>query len=459
MTKQRILFIEDDPAGRELGLFNLKKAGYLTDEAKDGTEGLGLFSARRYDLVITDLKMPGISGMDVLREIKSQRPRVPVIVVTAYGNVNRAVEAMKLGAQDFIGKPFNRDHLLLVVEKALESCALEQEVQELRIKATGIERPIVQASSAMKHLLETADRVAASGATVLITGESGTGKELLARRVHVRSDRAQGPFVALNCAAVPKELLESELFGHTKGSFTGATKERLGRFRQANGGTMFLDEVAEIPIEMQGKLLRVLQERLVDVVGMDTPLPIDSRVIAATNKDLRKRIEDGSFREDLYFRLNVVELHIPPLRERLDDLEPLVEHFVDKHSGSRELVIPEELFDELRGRSWPGNARELENVCERLAILARGDELSIDDLPPSGPDDADAVGSAKRDTPDEWPPLPPEGLSLMELERHVIQRVLELMQWNIAKAARYLDVPRHILTYRMEKFGIRRPHP
>jgi two-component system NtrC family response regulator len=458
MTTKRILFIEDDPAGRELGLFNLKKAGYRTDEAQDGAGGLKLFSSRNYDLVITDLKMPGVSGMDVLREVKKQDPQMPVIVVTAYGNMERAVEAMKLGAYDFIGKPFNRDHLLLAVEKALERSALRREVKELRIKATGVERPLIHASKVMKKLLETADRVASSEATVLITGESGTGKELVARRVHVRSGRAQGPFVAINCAAVPRELLESELFGHTKGAFTGATKERLGRFRQAHGGTMFLDEVAEIPIEMQGKLLRVLQERVVDVVGRDEPLHVDTRVIAATNKDLRLRIDESSFREDLYFRLNVVELHIPPLRERPEDLKPLVEHFVDKHSGSRELEIPKELFNELHGRPWPGNARELENICERLTILAQGDELSLDDLPPRAKGDRGTFMATRNEAHDEWPPLPPDGLSLMELERRVIERVLEMKTWNISQAARYLEVPRHILTYRMEKFGIRRPH-
>lgn len=446
MATERILFVEDDPAGRELGLFNLQKAGYQADGAPDGAEGLRLFDANDFDLVITDLKMPGVSGLDVLREVKKHKPAVPVIVVTAYGNVERAVEAMRLGAFDFIGKPFSRDHLLLAVEKALESSALRREVKALRIKAKGVERPLVFTSPAMAQLVETADRVAASDATVLITGQSGTGKELLARRVHVRSSRAEGPFVALSCATVPRELLESELFGHNKGSFTGATQQRLGRFRQAHGGTIFLDEIAEIPIEMQGKLLRVLQERIVDVVGSDTPVPVDTRVIAATNQDLLERIEQGLFREDLYYRLNVVELTIPPLSQRPEDIEPLLHHFVAKQSGSRELDIPAGLVGELKGRRWPGNVRQLENLCERLVILARGNALSLDDLPHH---------SVRRAKP--WPPLPSEGLPLMELERQVIERVLEKERWNIARAARYLAVPRHILTYRMEKFGIRRP--
>jgi two-component system NtrC family response regulator len=344
----------------------------------------------------------------------------------------------------------------LAVDKALSNCALQREVQELRIKATGVERPLIYASTAMKRLIDMVDRVAPSEATVLISGESGTGKELLARRLHVKSRRAHGPFVALNCAAVPRELLESELFGHTRGAFTGATRERLGRFRQARGGTIFLDEVAEIPLDMQSKLLRVLQERVVDVVGKDGSVTVDARVIAATNRDLRARVEEGDFREDLYFRLNVVELHVPPLRDRLEDITPLVDHFVDKHAGGRELGIPEPLYATLRRRQWPGNARELENICERLTILAQGDELSLEDLPPEKahrggrPQDGPVFGT-------EWPPLPPEGLSLVELERRVIERVLAQMGWNISRAARYLEVPRHVLCYRMEKFGIRRP--
>lgn len=468
VAKNRILLVEDDPGGRELGLFNLKKAGYHVDAAVNGSEGLELFAHHHYDCVITDLKMPGVSGMDVLHEVRKQDPQIPVIVVTAYGNVERAVEAMKLGASDFIGKPFNREHLLLSVEKALDNRAMRKELRELRIQASGVERPFLFASGAMKKLADMADRVATSEATVLITGESGTGKELLARRLHARGSRAHGPFIAVNCAAVPAELLESELFGHKKGAFTGATKDRQGRFRQARNGTLFLDEIAELPMKMQGKLLRVLQERVVDVLGTDEPVSVDVRVIAATNKNLEERIKDGLFREDLYFRLNVVELSIPPLRDRLDDLKLLAKHFVEKHSRGREIEIPDELFGVLRGHSWPGNARELENICERLTILAQDTLLSIDDLPPTlkKPTKIGKISPSNRErkpnpidphSSEGWPPLPPDGLSLVELEQQVIERVLELKHWNIAQAARYLRVPRHILTYRMEKFGIRRP--
>ncbi|MGZ9148132.1 MAG: sigma-54-dependent transcriptional regulator, partial [Candidatus Deferrimicrobiaceae bacterium] len=256
MKSGRILFIDDDRAGREVALFNLRKAGYKVEAASDGTEGLAIFSQGKFDLVITDLKMPGISGMEVLRRIRKGSRDIPVLVITAFGNVDTAVEAMKEGAYDFIGKPFHRDQLLLAVEKALDRRRLAAEVRDLRIRVSGVGRDVVSVSAAMRRLLEVADRVAPTDATVLLTGESGTGKEILARRIHVRSLRAEGPFVAVDCAAIPADLLESELFGHARGAFTGAGRDRPGRFRQASGGTLFLDEVAEIPAPLQGKLLR-----------------------------------------------------------------------------------------------------------------------------------------------------------------------------------------------------------
>ncbi|MBE0569346.1 MAG: sigma-54-dependent Fis family transcriptional regulator, partial [Deltaproteobacteria bacterium] len=286
----RILFIDDDPAGREVALFNLRKAGYEVTAASDGREGLDAFAAAPFDLVITDLKMPGVPGMEVLRSVRAQAPEVPVLVITAFGNVETAVSAMKEGAYDFIGKPFHRDQLLLSVDKALERRRLAAEVRDLRVRAAGVEREIVFASGAMRSLVEMADRVARTEATVLITGESGTGKELIARRIHARSPRAEGAFVEVNCAAIPAELLESELFGHVRGAFTGAVRDRTGRFRQASGGTLFLDEVAEIPPALQGKLLRAIQEKAVDPVGADASVPADARILAATNRDLSGRI-------------------------------------------------------------------------------------------------------------------------------------------------------------------------
>jgi len=449
----RILFIDDDWAGREVALFNLRKAGYKVEAASDGTEGLAIFSQGKFDLVITDLKMPGIPGMEVLRKVRAGSPDVPVLVITAFGNVETAVAAMKEGAYDFIGKPFHRDQLLLAVSKALDRRRLATEVRDLRIRVAGVGRDVVSVSAAMRRLLEVADRVAPTDATVLLTGESGTGKEVLARRIHVRSLRAEGPFVAVNCAAIPSELLESELFGHARGAFTGAVRDRVGRFRQASGGTVFLDEVAEIPTALQGKLLRALQERVVDPVGGDAPVPVDVRILAATNRDLGARIRDGSFREDLYYRLNVVELAVPPLRERPDDIPPLVQRFVSEFAAGREIAVPGAMVVELSRRPWPGNVRELRNACERMVILCRGDEVTLDDLPPAPRGVAEDGGE---EPSGEWPPLPADGFSLVDLEKRVIERALRLKGGNITQAAAYLRIPRHILVYRIGKYGLRR---
>ena len=451
----RILFIDDDKAGREVALFNLRRAGCVVTPAADGQEGLSFFSPEKFDLVITDVKMPGISGIEVLRRIKKQAPEIPVLVITAFGNLETAVEAMKNGAYDFIGKPFQRDQLLLSVERALERRHLATEVRELRIRASGVEREIVGSSSAMKRLLEIVDRVSRTDAGILITGESGTGKEVIARRIHVRSHKAEGPFVAVNCAAIPGELLESELFGHAKGAFTGAVKDRLGRFRQAQGGTLFLDEIGEIPLPLQSKLLRALQEKLVDAVGGDAPIPVDVRIVAATNKDLQSRIRDGTFREDLYYRLNVVEVHAPPLRERREDIPALVQHFVGELAEGRDLTVPPRVMEELKRRPWPGNIRELKNACERMVILCDGNEVSVEDLPaPSDrlrPEKAPLAGDIG-----DLPSLPPDGLSLLDLEKKVIESALRIKNGNMTQAAAFLRIPRHVLIYRLEKYGIRR---
>ena len=448
--KQRILLIEDDASGRELAAFNLRGAGYHVDEAVSGEKGISLFSPA-HDLVITDIRMPGLSGLEVLGRIRQTTPDVPVVVITAYGSVDVAVGAMRSGAYDFLEKPFQRDQLLLTVARALENRALRAEVRTLRRSASGVERPIVACSDAMLRQLEIADRVAPTDATVLITGETGTGKELLARRIHARSRRAEGPFVAVNCAAVPPELIESELFGHEKGAFTGAHRARKGRFRQAQGGTLFLDEVGEMPHPLQGKLLRALQERVVDVIGADTPQAVDVRVVAATNQSLEARVAEGVFRQDLLYRLNAMEIHIPPLRDRPEDIEALAQHFLQAFSADGEGTLSRELLSEMQRRPWPGNVRQLENACERLTILASGGNLRVEDLPPV----ADAEPRTPSE-PSEWPDLPAEGLGLVDLEKRVIERVLRSKGGNVSQAAAYLRVPRHILTYRMTKYGIRR---
>jgi DNA-binding NtrC family response regulator len=452
MTRKtnRILFIEDDASGREMGAFNLEKAEYRVDVAATGDQGLEIFDPQLHDLVITDVRMPGISGMEVLAKVKKRSPETPVLVITAYGNVELAVEAMKAGAYDFIGKPFNREHLLLTVARALSNRNLAQEVKQLRIKAARVERPIVRSSEQMEQIIAMADRVARSGATVLVSGESGTGKELIARRIHAMSDRAHGPFVAINAAAIPSELLESELFGHSIGAFTGAQKDRAGRFRQAAGGTLFLDEISNLPAALQGKLLRVIQEKTVDVLGTDEPVPVDVRIVAATNSDLKTEVAKGRFREDLYYRINVVEVEVPPLRDRPTDVEPLARHFVALHGQTDSLRIPEDLLKTLEDYNWPGNVRELENVCQRLVLLASGKSLSANDLPSQMRDD----GRSSSLTGDILPRLPDDGLSLLDLEKSVIERVLELKNGNVSQAAVYLMIPRHVLSYRMQKYGI-----
>ncbi|MBI4860526.1 MAG: sigma-54-dependent Fis family transcriptional regulator [Candidatus Riflebacteria bacterium] len=449
----RILFADDDQTGREVARYHLTEAGYEVDAVGDGQQAIELFSEHPHDLVVADLKMPGATGLEILAHVKKLAREVPVVVITAHGSVETAISAMKGGAYDFIEKPFKRDVLLLVVLRALQMRSLALENRTLRRKVLGVERDIVVSSKALLRLLESVDKVAQSEATILITGESGSGKELIARRLHIKSLRADGPFVAVNCAAMPGELLETELFGHEKGAYTGATKARLGRFRTAEGGTLFLDEIAELPLTLQAKLLRTLQERVIDVVGSDQPVAVNVRVVAATNQPLAERIEAGTFRKDLYYRLNVVEIQVPPLRDRIEDVAALARHFVHRLAAGRELSIPEEVLSALQRYSWPGNVRELENACERLVLLCDGDTLRVEDLPP-------AIGklaagpSNQRGT--DLLQLPPEGLSLMDLERRVIESALLLKKGNVTQTAAYLRIPRHVLAYRIEKFGIRR---
>ena len=446
--KATILFVDDDRAGRRLALFNLQEAGYAVEQAESGEQAATLFDPAKYDLVITDLRMPGMSGVELLQHIRRISTDIPVILVTAYGTIETAVSAMKLGADDFVLKPYNKDQLLHAAGRALQHRALKQENRQLKLQVSGIERPIVTRSPTLVSILEMIARIAPSNAPVLFTGESGTGKELFARRLHARSARAEKPFVAVNCGAIPAELLEAELFGHAKGAFTGAVQERLGRFRQADGGTVFLDELGELPASLQVKLLRVLQESVVDVLGRDEPVKIDVRVVSASNRKLL--VDRGAFREDLFYRINVVTIDVPPLREHKEDIPILVEHFIQRDAGGRELTVPAELLRVLTAHDWPGNVRELENICKRLIILCQGTELRTADLPPelrNEPESIPLAGALQ---------LPEDGLSLVDLEKDIIVKTLVMKKWNVSAAANYLGVPRHVLSYRMEKYGIRR---
>jgi two-component system NtrC family response regulator len=450
-----ILLVEDDDSLREVLAFNLGDAGFEVDAVADGREGLETFDQDHHDVIITDLRMPEVDGMELLTEIRDRDPAAVVLVVTAYGNTERAVEAMRRGAFHYVEKPVNKKTLQAVVEKAVEYRQLRRENRELKAVGEGRsaeETTIVAASPAMNEVLQTVDKVADSDATVLIRGDSGTGKELVARAIHHRSGRRESPFVPVNCAAIPGELLESVLFGHKEGAFTGATEESQGKFAAADGGTIFLDEIAEMSAELQSKLLRVLQERTIDVVGASKPLPIDVRVLAATHRDIAQLVEEGQFREDLYFRLNVVPIDIPPLRERTEDIPVLTRYFIRQNDDAGDLEVAREVDEALLDHDWPGNVRELENVVDRMCLLHEGERLELEDVPSE-------IRSSGRDgeleLSEELPfELPDDGLDLMALERTVIDAALDKHDGNQSATARYLNLPRHKLLYRLEKYDL-----
>jgi two-component system NtrC family response regulator len=448
---QKILVIDDDESLRRVLEYTLQEEGYEVFTAASGEEGLELFEERQPALVITDMKMPGLNGFQVLKEVKERSAEALVIIVTAFGEVDAAVKAMNLGAYDFITKPLSRDELKLTVKKALQLLGLTEENRQLREKLSGRDalKNLVGMSPKMERLFASVRKVADTEATVLITGESGTGKVLVARAIHTISSRKSAPFIAINCAAIPRDLLESELFGHTKGAFTGAVKDRVGKFQLADRGTLFLDEVGDLPVELQPKLLRALQERIVEPLGGGKVQKIDVRVVAATNQDLEGAIADGSFREDLYYRLSVIPIHLPPLRERKEDIPLLVRHFTNKF-GQANVTFTKGTLDALAMYSWPGNVRELENAIERLLIMRRGDEIGQDDLPGKILDERT---NKKR----MIFVLPDEGYPLEQLEKEVVEESLTRNNWNQTAAARFLGIPRHVLVYRMEKYGIVTP--
>jgi len=450
MKKASILLIDDDDSLRRVMEFSLIEAGYRVKAAAGGEEGLRLFESGSFDAVITDITMPGMNGMEVLAKIRERDANAPVVMITAYGTIESAVLAMKQGAFDYITKPFNRDELRMTLDKALRMRKLEKENIELRAEVTDRYRfaGIIGLGPNIRELLDMAGRTAASDASVLITGETGTGKGLLAKGIHFNSSRAKGPFVAVNCAAIPGNLIESELFGHMKGSFTGAVRDKEGKFELADGGTLFLDEIGELRIELQSKILRALQEREVDRVGGDRPVPVDARVIAATNRDIEREVKTGAFREDLYYRLSVVTLHMPPLRERRDDIPMLANHFMKKFDKNAEATIEAGALAALRSFGWPGNVRELENVIERALVLKRGKAITLADLP-------DKLKKERQGVEDIILNLPDEGLALEDLEKNLIIRALEKHGGNQTKAAEYLRITRPTLIYRMEKFGLK----
>jgi len=442
-----ILLIDDDESLRRVTEYNLSEAGFDLITAGSGRKGLELFSKNNPRLVITDVKLGDMDGLEVLAAIKRESPETPVIVITAFGSIEMAVKAMHEGAFNFITKPFDRETLRLSCSKALELGSLRLQKQQLtdevdRLTGTsGMET----ANSAMAELLETALKVAGSEATVLVTGESGTGKEVLARLVHQHSPRRDGPMVAVNCTAIPDNLIESELFGHVKGAFTGAISNRKGRFQTASKGTLFLDEIGELKMDMQAKLLRAIQEREVEPVGSDRTEKVDVRIIAATNKDLGEEVTKGNFREDLFYRLSVIPLHIPPLRERREDIPALAKHFLKKLGAPPGVKFSDRVMSVMKKYNWPGNIRELQNSVERSLILRKGIIIEPGDM---------NLPTARTSDVLEIPDIPSNGVSLEDIEKGLIQKALEKSNGNRSQAARLLKIPRHVLIYRLEKFKL-----
>jgi two-component system NtrC family response regulator len=449
MNRNLIVVVDDDSSVRRVLKMQLEEAGYEVALAGDGEEAQALIDERRPKLVITDLRMPCADGLDLLRHISEGQQETTVIIITAFASVDTAVAAMKAGAYDYISKPIDYDALVLAVHRAMERQNLIEEVRNLRSALDGRYgfENIVGRSKSLLRVLEQASRVAQHDSTVLIQGETGTGKELLARAIHHNSRRLSQPFVTINCGAIPKELIESELFGYTRGAFSGAVTAKPGRIEMADGGTLFLDEVGELSVDMQVKLLRLLQHGEIDKLGSTGTRSVNVRVIAATNRNLQAMIEDGAFRDDLYYRLAVVPLMLPPLRERRDDIPELVQFLFRKHKdrhGLAGLRLTPSVVSHLSRHRWPGNIRQLENVIERLVVLAVGDDITEADLP-----DEFRIHAQQRDS--FLLELPEEGISLEAVERELLVRALEKFNWNQTQAARYLDISRRTLIYRMEK--------
>lgn len=450
---RRILVIEDEEKLRRVVQLQLQASGYDVDPV--GTAEDGVAAAERADLVLTDLRLPGMSGLEFLEKMHAAKPGLPVVLMTAYGSVETAVEAMKKGASDFLVKPFSLDHLSAVVEKALEVQALREENRRLKEQLGGRYQldNIVGRSAAMQDVFAMVLRAAPTRATVLLAGESGVGKDMIARAIHYHSPRKDKPFVKINCTAIPENLMESELFGYEKGAFTGANASKPGKFELADTGTVFLDEIGDVPLAVQVKLLRILQEREFERLGSNKTRHIDVRVVAATNVDLRRALEEGTFREDLYYRLNVLPISIPALRERREDIPYLAEHFIRKHAselGTSELELSDEAVAKLMTYHWPGNVRELENVVERSLVLAGGSRLEASDI---RLDMAPRSRSAPAGGGGE-PLFLPDGMTLDQYEESIIKEAMRRAQGNKSQAARLLGLTRNALRYRLGQMGM-----
>jgi DNA-binding NtrC family response regulator len=452
MTSPTVLIVDDDASFRRVLEYQLKQAGYDVLKAEDGKKALDIFSQNPCHAVLTDLDMPGLSGNELLKVIKEQSPDTPVVVITAYGTIDSAVEAMKAGAFHYLTKPLNHEAMLHTLDQALKFAGLVTENRNLReaVSAAFKFEGIVGSSKAMQRAINQATQLACVNTTVLITGESGTGKEILSKAIHYNSARSGKPFIVINCGAIPETLLESELFGYRKGSFTGATTNKIGKFEAADGGTIFLDEIGDLPLQLQAKVLRVVQENEVDVIGENRPRKIDVRILAATNRDLKQMVADGQFRQDLYYRLNVAPLFLPPLRERREDIPLLIRSFADRicmRYGKSPVTIGKNIIRKLEMHAWPGNVRELENVIERLIVFSQDNTAGINDLPEEILQPQLTFGKVVLS-------IPPEGFSMTELDKELIVTALERTQWNQTRAAEFLRISRNVLVYRMQKYRL-----
>jgi two-component system response regulator HydG len=435
----KVLVIDDDKVMRDACYQILSRLDFEVDLASDGRRGLSLIEKGSYDLILLDLVMPDQNGIEVLKQIKPLDPAVQVIIITGHGTIAAAVETIKLGAFDFLPKPFTPDDLRQVVKRALEK--QPEPVPAARAKHDGLE--IIFVSEAMARIMEMVQRVALSDSTVLITGESGTGKGLIAQKIHALSPRRPEPFVTVDCGTLVETLFESELFGHVKGAFTGANANKIGKFELAQGGTLFFDEISNISLEVQAKLLRAVQERKISRVGSHRVITVDVRIIAATNRDLAQAIRSGSFREDLYYRLNVVSIHIPPLRQRKSDIEPLIGHFLAKYNRQLKKTVQgftPEAMELMVDYDWPGNVRELENTVERLVVFSVGPYLELSDLAFSGVEFSPSSGN--------------EAVSLKDMERDHILRILQQCQGRRTDTARLLGIDRKTLREKLKRYQI-----
>jgi DNA-binding NtrC family response regulator len=450
--RPNILIVDDDDSLRRVLEFQLVEAGYEVTASSSGREALGFFSNEEFDCLITDWRMPQMTGSQLVQQATAIKSEIPVIVITAFGDVDTAVEVMRGGAFDFITKPFNRQGILLTIEKALKYGRALAENRRLRRRVHEEFRleNVIGTSEKMCQVFDLVERVSKTDVTVLIEGESGTGKELIAKGIHASGARKEQAFVAINCAAIPETLIEAELFGYKKGAFTGAVSESKGRFEDAAGGTIFLDEISEMPMQAQTRLLRVLQEREVTRLGENRSRKIDVRIIAATNENLTELIKQSAFREDLYYRLAVVPILIPPLRERREDIPILIEYFLARSAAKHGIKPPKmgrEVFKVLFDHSWMGNVRELENLVERLVVLSDGETLGLADLPEN-------IKNKSSHNGDLWFSLPAEPINLEDVEREIIREALRRHDGNQSQSSKYLGITRSALIYRMQKYGL-----